>query len=102
MRRWDRWTSRGRGSVGEVFAVAGAVSVAKCARGEVAFNAGALGAVGIEEVPAPCAADETQRAGCLEDLEVGFDFDGLDEADEVSWEFGGDGADGCPDVLIFD
>ena len=39
--------------VGGVVIVAGVGAVAKCAVGEVAFDAGAICAVGIVEVPAP-------------------------------------------------
>lgn len=83
-------------SVRIVIVVAVVCAVAESAVGEIAFDDGALGAVGVVEIPAPGAADEIESARCLAGDEVAFDLETFDVGDDVVGELGADGADGTP------
>ena len=83
-------------SVGIVIIVSRCSAVSERAISEVAFDARTSGSVGVVEIPAPGATDEVECAGCFAGCEVGFDFEALDETDEIVGEFGCDGADVDP------
>jgi hypothetical protein len=82
--------------VARIAAVAPVRAISERPVGEVVFDEGALGGVGVVEEPAPGCAEERQGALGVADSEAAEQFKGCFERRNVEWELGACGADRGP------